>query len=177
MAQIDLGLKRQCPSCGARFYDLAKRPIVCPKCSFKFEPEALLKPRKARVAEKPRAEAAPVVVEDTENEDLENENEDAETEEEAEEADVEAIDLSKPKVDDEAIEDEAEEGVAPEEKKPAKGRRGTTEEVDPDLEEYDDSEIEGGDDEEDDDTLVPVEDDDDDLSDIEVDDKPDPERE
>lgn len=176
MAQIDLGLKRQCPSCGARFYDLAKRPIVCPKCSFKFEPEALLKPRKARVQEKPRAEAAPVVVDDAENEELENENEEVEAEEEVEEAEVEAIDLTKPKVADEAIEDEAEEGATPEEK-PAKGRRGTTEEVDPDLVEYDDTEIEGTEDEEDDDTLVPVADDEDDLADIEVDDKPDPERE
>ncbi len=27
-----LGVKRQCPSCGARFYDLGKRPVVCPRC-------------------------------------------------------------------------------------------------------------------------------------------------
>ncbi len=27
-----LGVKRQCGACGARFYDLGKRPVVCPRC-------------------------------------------------------------------------------------------------------------------------------------------------
>jgi len=26
------GTKRICPGCAAKFYDLDKRPIVCPKC-------------------------------------------------------------------------------------------------------------------------------------------------
>ncbi|MBX3513539.1 MAG: FYDLN acid domain-containing protein [Xanthobacteraceae bacterium] len=26
------GTKRRCLSCGAKFYDLDKRPVVCPKC-------------------------------------------------------------------------------------------------------------------------------------------------
>src|SRR5437660_9574710 len=44
----DLGTKRVCPSCTARFYDLQKRPIECPKCAFTFEPEALYKQRRPR---------------------------------------------------------------------------------------------------------------------------------
>ena len=32
MAKPGLGTKRLCPHCGAKFYDLAKDPIVCPKC-------------------------------------------------------------------------------------------------------------------------------------------------
>lgn len=32
MAQPELGSKRVCVSCGARFYDLNKEPAVCPKC-------------------------------------------------------------------------------------------------------------------------------------------------
>ena len=32
MAKIELGTKRVCVSCGARFYDLTKVPAVCPKC-------------------------------------------------------------------------------------------------------------------------------------------------
>ena len=32
MAKPELGLKRVCVACGARFYDLAKSPPVCPKC-------------------------------------------------------------------------------------------------------------------------------------------------
>jgi len=27
------GTKRRCISCGAKFYDLDRRPIVCPKCN------------------------------------------------------------------------------------------------------------------------------------------------
>ena len=32
MAKPELGTKRLCPNCGAKFYDLNKDPIVCPKC-------------------------------------------------------------------------------------------------------------------------------------------------
>ncbi|WP_339852442.1 FYDLN acid domain-containing protein, partial [uncultured Nisaea sp.] len=32
MAKPEWGIKRTCQSCGARFYDLMKSPIVCPKC-------------------------------------------------------------------------------------------------------------------------------------------------
>jgi uncharacterized protein (TIGR02300 family) len=33
VAKPELGTKRLCPHCGAKFYDLSKSPIVCPKCS------------------------------------------------------------------------------------------------------------------------------------------------
>lgn len=32
MASPELGTKRVCVACGARFYDLNKAPPVCPKC-------------------------------------------------------------------------------------------------------------------------------------------------
>ena len=32
MAKPELGTKRLCSNCGAKFYDLSKDPIVCPKC-------------------------------------------------------------------------------------------------------------------------------------------------
>ncbi len=35
----DLGTKQLCPSCEVKFYDLNKRPAVCPKCTFSFDPE------------------------------------------------------------------------------------------------------------------------------------------
>lgn len=53
MPKVDLGDKQSCPSCGAKFYDLRKRPAQCPKCGFVFDPddEALrLKRAKARIA-------------------------------------------------------------------------------------------------------------------------------
>ena len=37
-----LGTKRTCPECEARFYDLNKSPIVCPKCSESFVVEPVL---------------------------------------------------------------------------------------------------------------------------------------
>jgi len=54
----ELGVKRDCPECGARFYDLNKDPAHCPKCDHAFVPEALLKPRKPR-----REDETPEVVE------------------------------------------------------------------------------------------------------------------
>lgn len=38
LAKTDLGAKQVCPNCGAKFYDLSKRPAVCPKCTTAFDP-------------------------------------------------------------------------------------------------------------------------------------------
>ena len=38
MVKADLGDKQLCPNCGAKFYDLRKRPAVCPKCQTAFDP-------------------------------------------------------------------------------------------------------------------------------------------
>ena len=56
------GLKRACASCGVRFYDLNKRPIMCPNCSTEFTGEIKLKTRRGRGAAAAIAEvaAAPV---------------------------------------------------------------------------------------------------------------------
>lgn len=37
MAKPELGTKRLCASCGAKFYDLSKTPPVCPVCGTVFE--------------------------------------------------------------------------------------------------------------------------------------------
>ncbi len=37
MAKPELGTKRLCASCGAKFYDLSKDPIHCPKCGAVYE--------------------------------------------------------------------------------------------------------------------------------------------
>jgi uncharacterized protein (TIGR02300 family) len=36
VAKPELGTKRLCGECGAKFYDLNKDPIICPKCSTVF---------------------------------------------------------------------------------------------------------------------------------------------
>jgi uncharacterized protein (TIGR02300 family) len=41
VAKPELGLKRQCMSCGAKFYDLNKDPAVCPKCGTAYQATAM----------------------------------------------------------------------------------------------------------------------------------------
>ena len=36
MTKTELGSKRQCQKCGAKFFDLNKDPIICPKCGTLF---------------------------------------------------------------------------------------------------------------------------------------------
>lgn len=43
------GLKRICMSCGARFYDLNKKPIICPSCKTEFTGEVKVKSRRGRL--------------------------------------------------------------------------------------------------------------------------------
>jgi uncharacterized protein (TIGR02300 family) len=77
LVKADLGIKRVCPSCGVRFYDLQKRPIECPKCAFAFEPESLYKQRRPRQPEPVQAE--PVAEREEEDEEEAEETEEAET--------------------------------------------------------------------------------------------------
>ena len=56
MVKAELGTKRTCPSCGAKFYDLLKSPIICPKCGVSFIAATLL-PSKG---DTPQAVAKPV---------------------------------------------------------------------------------------------------------------------
>jgi uncharacterized protein (TIGR02300 family) len=51
VAKPELGIKRQCASCGAKFYDLMKKPIACPKCSTVLSPPAAIVGRTRRVVE------------------------------------------------------------------------------------------------------------------------------
>ena len=73
MAKPELGTKRVCVSCSARFYDLTKAPAVCPKCGTEQPPE---QPRPRRVGgnvmEDKRPKKAAVVpgIEDVEEEDV-----------------------------------------------------------------------------------------------------------
>lgn len=58
MTKAELGTKRLCPNCGARYYDLNRDPILCPRCGTEFEvavarvrPQTASKPPKEVVAE------------------------------------------------------------------------------------------------------------------------------
>ncbi len=58
MAKPEWGMKRICPSCGARYYDMKKNPPVCPTCKTTFDPENLLRARRGRGADKKVAKDA-----------------------------------------------------------------------------------------------------------------------
>ena len=63
MTKPELGLKRRCMTCGAKFYDLNRSPITCPKCGTPFQAAPLTRAPapaavRARDEEEPEAEAA-----------------------------------------------------------------------------------------------------------------------
>ena len=98
MAKPEWGTKRICPSCGARYYDLLREPVVCPKCSTPYDPEALLRARRARPAPQVEKEIEPVgrdeIDADLETEEIEaveDEEEEAVPLEEGEEEEEELI--------------------------------------------------------------------------------------
>ena len=104
MAKPEWGTKRICPSCGARYYDLMREPVVCPKCSTPFDPEALLRARRARPAPPVEKEIEPIVADDLES-DIEADDIEA-----AEEEEEETVPLEEAEEEEELIEDASELG-------------------------------------------------------------------
>ncbi|MBT8471226.1 MAG: TIGR02300 family protein [Marinicaulis sp.] len=119
MSKPELGEKRDCPECGARFYDLTKSPAHCPKCHHEFVPEPLLKPRKTArddeaakdadtTEKKPEAEAS---LEDADKEKkapksnkrpaLDDDSDDDDDDEDDELSDIDDIDVDLDDDDDE----------------------------------------------------------------------------
>jgi len=60
VAKPEWGTKRLCQSCGAKFYDFSRSPILCPSCGATFDPDALLRARRGKAsptkAKPPKAE-------------------------------------------------------------------------------------------------------------------------
>ena len=81
MTKPELGNKRLCPNCSARYYDLNKTPITCPKCGTPFE--AVATTTRSRIEqravvsqrevepEEARSETEPTSLEEVETEDVE----------------------------------------------------------------------------------------------------------
>jgi uncharacterized protein (TIGR02300 family) len=107
LAKPEWGTKRICPSCGTRYYDLLRDPIVCPKCATPFDPEAFLKARRARPAAPVEKELAPVGTDEIDA-DLDAEEVEA-VEEEEDEEDV-TIEAADDEEEEELIEDASELG-------------------------------------------------------------------
>ena len=113
VAKPELGTKRLCAHCGAKFYDLNHAPITCPKCGTVFEAVQVTSRARGEAARAAAREVEPVVPETQEAEFVSLEDADAEAQgkkkpgEAAEgEEDVELDDES---LDDAAFIEESEE--------------------------------------------------------------------
>lgn len=80
MTKPELGTKRLCAHCGAKFYDLHHAPIACPRCGRVFEAVQVSSRWRAKAARTPVGEVEPVVAEIPEAQLVSLENADAETE-------------------------------------------------------------------------------------------------
>jgi uncharacterized protein (TIGR02300 family) len=122
VAKPELGIKRLCANCGAKFYDLNKEPPVCPKCHTVMELATVAprgRPDAAAAAEHPAAPAPEEEVaapETAEAEFVSLEEADAEAqgkkapEGEAAESGEEDVELEDEGMDDAAFIEEQEEG-------------------------------------------------------------------
>lgn len=76
MAKPEWGAKRQCKSCGAKFYDLNRMPVMCPKCEAELVIESAApsrppaKPEPKAKAVKPAVEAKPAKAKTTDGDEL-----------------------------------------------------------------------------------------------------------
>ena len=120
MAKPELGTKRLCGNCGAKFYDLSKDPIICPKCHTVLELAAVSarsRPDSAAArAAAPVPEEETVVPENAEAEFVSLEDADAEAQGkktadgEAVEGAEDEVELEDEGLDDAAFIEEQEEG-------------------------------------------------------------------
>jgi uncharacterized protein (TIGR02300 family) len=116
VAKPELGTKRLCTNCGAKFYDLNKDPIVCPKCHTTLELAAVTRGRPPDARTAAPAEEEVVVPETSEAEFVSLEEADAEAqgkkpgEAEVVEGAEEEVELEDEGMDDATFIEEQEEG-------------------------------------------------------------------
>jgi uncharacterized protein (TIGR02300 family) len=115
VAKPELGTKRLCGNCAAKFYDLGKDPIVCPKCNTVLQLAASTRARPEAVRAQAAAEEETVAPETQEAEFVSLEEADAEaegkkTEGDAAEGGEEEIELEDEQLDDATFIEEQEEG-------------------------------------------------------------------
>ncbi len=74
MPNEEWGVKRACPKCAVRFYDLQNDPMTCPSCEAEFTVDSLMDSGKSRVAaaksakaKEPVVDEADVVLDDSED--------------------------------------------------------------------------------------------------------------
>jgi uncharacterized protein (TIGR02300 family) len=118
VAKPELGTKRLCASCGAKFYDLSKTPIVCPKCETVFVVPVVTsrsRPQEPVAAPVPVAPVAEAVIPETADVEFVS-LEDADADVQGKKAEGEAVEGAEEEIaatdtlDDAAFIEETEEG-------------------------------------------------------------------
>jgi hypothetical protein len=71
-ARAARGTKRTCTSCGERFYDLDRTPIVCPECNFAHDPSAFVRIMPVLPVPEEKPKAAPEKGEDDDDLEIED---------------------------------------------------------------------------------------------------------
>lgn len=99
MAKPELGLKRTCVACGAKFYDMMKQPAVCPKCGTEQPAEQPRPRRSANIVPDDKLKKRAAVAAEADTDDVELEDV---------EADAGVEDADELEDEDEAIADEIE---------------------------------------------------------------------
>lgn len=79
----DRGLKRLCGSCGTKFYDFGKLPIICPSCTTQFTGDVVIKTRRTKSS---------IVADTVKRADIEEKNRDALDDEDEDDADTISLD-------------------------------------------------------------------------------------
>lgn len=107
MAKPELGTKRLCAHCGARFYDLNRAPATCPKCDTVFEAAAVNARGRPEAVRAPAREVETVVPESQEAEFVSLEEADAEVHGKKKPAAAPAEAEEDVEIDDESLDDDA----------------------------------------------------------------------
>ena len=109
MAKPEWGVKRSCTSCGAKFYDLRRDPIICPKCDTALDPAAVGKSQRAKApAAVKEAPTKPAKKAEMEDDDLIVAEDDSLDDDSLEDDSLEDVDIEDD--DNAAIEDASELG-------------------------------------------------------------------
>jgi uncharacterized protein (TIGR02300 family) len=106
--KAELGEKQVCPSCASKFYDLRKRPAVCPKCSFQFDPtDEVVKLKRIKSSRTPVYETEDDEEEVDKKKRVVDGEDGFEEVEETRELDAEAVEDAPDVVDDEDVDPDA----------------------------------------------------------------------
>ena len=102
MAKPEWGDKHLCNSCSKPFYDMKRKPIICPVCGVEHVPEKLLKSRKVSPAKAAPVKAVDPIDENAAEDDdgIEDVGTSVETDDDGDDEDISSVVTNKPTIED-----------------------------------------------------------------------------